>query len=355
MIRFAQHKAMGWHRTLFALVVRALMCGSFLCCGVASPAYAQSMGAPPTIATGATGFRQSLTAPGAGQIDFSSFNMGNYDPNVSAPSLAENPLITNPTGQGRRQSAFQAFKQKTTLLPTDDLGWLDFEFEPVFALPSPMPNSFFILTPGFGLHFVNGPARPDLPARLYDLYLDMRWPIVFSPSFTLDTGITPGLYSDFESSDSDAFRLGARVAGVWQYSPALQIVAGIAFLDRVDVDWLPIGGIIYKPSPDVVFELMSPKAKIAHRIYGFGSAEQWVYVGGEFGGGSWSIERASGMRDIASYYDLRLFSGFEGKFGSGSSWYAEGGFAFNRNLTYASITPDYEPGSAAMFRLGFVF
>ncbi|MDA7977814.1 MAG: hypothetical protein MPJ50_03470 [Pirellulales bacterium] len=319
------------------------------------PIFAQAMGAPPTFDSGTTsGFMDALSAPAAQGIDFSNFNIETFDPNATAPSLAENSLITNPAGQAQRQGVFQAFKQKTTWLPTDDLGFFDLEFEPIFAFPSPMPGSYFVITPGFGWHFVNGPAVPDMPAKLFDLYLDWRWPIVFSPGFTLDTGITPGLYSDFENSDDDAFRLGARVAGVWQYSPTLQIVAGIAYLDRVDVDWLPIGGIIYTPNPDVLVELMSPKAKIARRIYTANGCEQWVYLGGEFGGGSWSIQRASGRQDIASYYDLRLYTGFEGKLPTGTSWYVETGFVFNRNLEYRSSTPDFSPDSTAMFRLGFV-
>ncbi len=339
----------------------AMLClGVMLACAMlsvsAADGFAQSVGAPPTFDAGTTSsFADAITAPATSGIDFSSFNMGTLDPNATAPSLAENPLILNPTGQASRQGAFQAFKQKTTLIPTDDLGFFDMEFEPVFALPSPMPGSYFVITPGFGWHLLDGPRRPDMPSQLIDLYLDLRWPIVFSPSLTLDTGITPGLYSDFEASDSDAFRLGARVAGVWQYSPVLQIVAGIAYLDRVDVDWLPIGGIIYTPSPDVLVELLSPKAKIARRIYVMNGCEQWVYLGGEFGGGSWSIQRASGRQDVVSYYDLRIFSGFEGKLPGGTSWYVEAGFVFNRNLEYMSRTPDYSPDSAAMFRLGFVF
>ncbi len=336
---------------LFVVGLTLVCCGC--CCG--QQLFAQGMGAPPVFESGAaTGFAQSLTAPGTQGIDFSSFNMGTLDPNVAAPSLAQNPLIMNPTGQAQRQSAFQAFKQKNTLIPTDDLGFLDLEFEPVFAFPSPMPGSYFVLTPGFGWHFLNGPDQPDMPAELYDLYLDIRWPIVFSPFFTLDTGITPGLYTDFESSDGDAFRLGARVAGAWQYSPVLKIVAGIAYLDRVDVDWLPIGGIIYTPNPEWLIELMSPKAKIARRIYVMNGCEQWVYLGGEFGGGSWSIQRASGQQDLVSYYDLRFFSGFEGKMPSGTTWYVEAGLVFDRNLEYASNTPNYSPDTAAMFRLGFV-
>ena len=53
-----------------------------------------------------------------------------------------------------------------------------------------------------------------------------------------------GLFSDFRSTD-DAFRLVGRVIAYYKYSDTVRLSVGGTYLDREDITWLPIGGVIW--------------------------------------------------------------------------------------------------------------
>jgi len=80
-----------------------------------------------------------------------------------------------------------------------------------------------------------------------------------------------------------------------------------------------------------------------------------IQLAGEFGGNSYAIERAWGADDVATYRDLRLILGVERKTPAGGYHRLEGGYVFDRLITYESGTPDYAPSSTAMIRAEAVF
>jgi hypothetical protein len=87
-----------------------------------------------------------------------------------------------------------------------------------------------------------------------------------------------------------------------------------------------------------------------------GYTEWWVYVAGELGGGSWHFQRANGQDDAYDYNDLRLILGLEWKNQSvpGLGGYFEAGYAFNREIEYAS-NPGFDPDDTVMLRGGVTF
>src|SRR5690606_30403513 len=101
-------------------------------------------------------------------------------------------------------------------------------------------------------------------------------------------------------------------------------------------------GIIYEPTPATRLDLIIPRPRFAWQTAGSTPGdERWLYVGGEFGGGLWSVTRPStGDLDVISYSDWRLLAGYERKIQGGLSWRTEAGYVFNRDLDYDSATPD---------------
>jgi len=62
----------------------------------------------------------------------------------------------------------------------------------------------------------------------------------------------------------------------------------------------------------------------------------WSYVGGEYGGGSWAIERIDGSDDQVDINDVRAFVGIEWIGPRRVTGFFDFGYAFERELVYAS-------------------
>ena len=100
---------------------------------------------------------------------------------------------------------------------------------------------------------------------------------------------------------------------------------------------LPIAGVIHDASPDLRLELIFPRPRsaVATRPAASTGDEGWLYVGGEFGGGVWSITRPStGDLDLINYSDWRLLAGYERKIIGGLSRRVRVGYVFQRELEF---------------------
>ena len=243
-----------------------------------------------------------------------------------------------------------------TVLPGsgNNFGVTDFDVQGTIGFGA-LPQ--FTITPGFQMAFLNGPRRTDLPGRVFNARAEFRW---FQPPGTVsqwgyELAVAPGIYSDFERENSDAIRILGRAIGFYAHSPQTQYVFGIAYLDRENLAVLPVFGVILLPRDDVRLELIFPQPRVAYRLMRDESGSRWIYLPGEFGGGSWAIQRTTGRKDIATYSDWRLILGLETKFITGRRWLLEAGYVFNRQLEYDSGPGDFDPGDTAMIRAGFTF
>ncbi|MCS7237657.1 MAG: DUF6268 family outer membrane beta-barrel protein [Thermoguttaceae bacterium] len=276
----------------------------------------------------------------------------------SAAGLAPSLLIAPPV----RPGAFQRLiAHHSWLAPggAEELGFFQWEVKSVWGAPFPDLRRPLVLTPGFAVYFLEGPEVTDLPPRLYEAYLQLRWLPTLSERWKIDLGLTPGLCGDFAFVDSSTFRLPAHAVAVFQWKPTLILSFGAAYLDREDVGVVPVAGLVWQPSRDWVFELLMPRPRVARQIQWFlldrPEAENWLYVAGEFGGGTWSVERATGTRDVATYRDFRLLVGIEQKAAYRLSWRLEGGYVFGRKLTFEDDSTKLRPGDTALIRLSLSY
>jgi hypothetical protein len=237
----------------------------------------------------------------------------------------------------------------------------DLELSATFALPAVEGWEPLLLTPGLAARFWAGPdsaafpGRPDLPPQVYDVALDLGWRPRLAPWLFADVGVTPGLYSDLREVDSDSFRLRGRALAVVALSRQWQFVGGVLYVNRLETKILPAGGVIWSPNEDTRCELLFPQPKVARRLITLGLTQWWGYVLGEFGGGTWTVERADGGADVADYRDLRLIVGLEWVSGTGIKSRLEAGYVFQREVSFGSATPDFRPDSAVMIRAGIGF
>lgn len=234
----------------------------------------------------------------------------------------------------------------------DDLGWTEFDINSKLIFPR---AEGVWIAPGFGMVFTDGPVRTDLPPRLYNARLEVGYKHNFAPHVGVSLSVAPGIYSDFEQSSSDAWRVLGKAVGFLAFSEETQLILGVAYLDREDVRALPIVGVMHRPNDMWRLELVFPQPKIAYRVLEADGGNGWVYIAGEFGGDTWAIERANGRRDVVTYSDWRLRFGFEMLMESGRNLLFETGYVFNRELEYNSRRGNYDPSSTAMLRFGLTY
>ena len=235
------------------------------------------------------------------------------------------------------------------------LGILETELLAAFALPAPTPESPLILSPSLQVDFVDEPAAISLPSTLYAGVFDAMWLPSIHPRALLMLAVSPGWYSDFADGDADAFRLTGRALVRYDWVPdQTQVVLGVIYLNRIRTRWLPVGGLIWKPRPDLEFDLIMPQARISRRIAWGRDYQDWVFLGGGFGGNDWAVVRPDGQRDRLSLMDWRLTLGWQRRRDGGAGLQFEAGYVFSREIRYAS-GDRYRPHDTFLVRGGITF
>lgn len=196
------------------------------------------------------------------------------------------------------------------------------------------------ISPGATFSFWDGPETEstgfDLPSKAFGAYLAFDHVTDLTRTAGFETNLTVGVYSDYENLSSDSFRLTGRLLG-WQRINSYTVgKLGVEYFDRVRIKILPAVGLFFSPNPDIKFDLYFPRTKLAHRLPNVGDFEAWGYVGGEYGGGSWAIERIDGSDDQVDINDVRAYAGVEWIGPRRATGFVDFGYAFARELVFRS-------------------
>ena len=119
-----------------------------------------------------------------------------------------------------------------------------------------------------------------------------------------------------------------------------------------------MAGVVYKPDADTRIELTAPRPRFAKRVSWLDDSEDandWAYVSGEFGGGTYAVKRPGGAEDQVNFRDFRLLIGFESKTSSGIKTLFEAGYVFGRNIEFEDDSTEFKPSDTAIFRAGLSF
>ncbi|KAA5545609.1 hypothetical protein FYK55_07715 [Roseiconus nitratireducens] len=198
------------------------------------------------------------------------------------------------------------------------------------------------IAPSFSLHQWDGPQSStgaDLPANAYSAFLDFGWQSDPNRIFGAELGLSLGVFSEFDVLNSDSLRIRGKGLGTFRLTPASTLKLGVYYYDRVDTKLLPAGGLLWRPSPLTRADLFFPQPKFSRFVSTIGVNDIWWYVSGDYGGGSWTIERDGGGDDQVDINDIRVALGLEWgpttrmRLGQRSAFF-ELGYVFNRELVY---------------------
>jgi len=258
------------------------------------------------------------------------------------PTVAP-PAWANPA-PGPYLKLFQNIRFQYTWLAGDqdsvDLDINDIEVGATMAFPNFLfSGQPIFVSPGFVFHVWDGPRGPspaDLPSQAYSAFVDLGWrpQSRFTPNLSAELGLRFGVHSDFEHITADSVRYQGTGLGVIRLTPALTMKAGIVYLDRADIKLLPAGGFYYEPDQYTKFDIFFPRPKLARYFTTIGLTDVWWYVGGEYGGGNWTIERPTNPSDRVDINDIRVFVGLEWTHPNQLQGFFEAGYVFEREIVY---------------------
>ena len=226
----------------------------------------------------------------------------------------------------------------------------------------------FRVTPGLIYDALGGPfttaAGPpatalSLPSNLYGTYLDTYGLAQFTPQVGGELNARVGVYSDFDTFRSDSIRITGRGLFLLRLTPTLTVKGGVEYLDRNDIHLLPAGGVLWEPTPQTRFDIYFPRPKLAKYFTTVGANEIWWYVGGEYGGGAWTV-RDLGVRPYTGRIDIndiRVFAGLDFTRPSNLTGFVEGGYVFEREIFYVDIAPPnvFSLKETFMLRAGLIW
>ena len=198
---------------------------------------------------------------------------------------------------------------------------------------------------GFDFHLLSGPERTDLPPRMYDFsiaYQCRDW----INGFGYDVAASVMVSSDLEGSAREGIRYPSHAVGFVLLTDTAVLVLGADYLDRRDIQLLPVCGLILQPNPRLRFELVFPRPRVDIRL----SDERSLFFAGELGGGTWAVERDSWTNDLVTYRDLHIGVGLESRNDEGQRSAIEVAFLFDRQLEFTSGFGTYRPNSTVMIR-----
>lgn len=172
-------------------------------------------------------------------------------------------------------------------------------------------------------------AANGFPRDTYEAYLDAAWLPVINEWLTAELGLRTGVWTDFDEVNSDAVRVLGRGVAAIRFTQYAELMAGAVYLDRERVKLLPVLGVRWRPSPDLHIEAVFPSPVARKRLRTAGTTDWWMFVAGEYGGGSWVISEAPTGFD---YNDLRVSVGLEFETPSRVSGRFEVGYVFEREF-----------------------
>ena len=199
---------------------------------------------------------------------------------------------------------------------------------------------------GFGFHVFSGPVQSDMPPRAYDFSIGYQIRQRIGPlAFDLASAVQAS--SDFNWSARKGIQYPGHGVGFLTVRPELDLVFGVDYLDRADIKLLPVAGLIWKPNPEMRFELVFPRPRVIFQL----SDTYRLYFSGELGGGTWEIDRPTLGDNVATYRDLRACIGLASVEKDGRQSAIEVGYLFDRRLEYTSGTGNMNLNDAVVLRL----
>lgn len=185
--------------------------------------------------------------------------------------------------------------------------------------------------------------------EFYTFSIGVNWYRPVNQQWAWYFSLQPMVATDFNNTSGNMWRVKANAFAFYTVNPELTWSFGVLVTGRNDIPVLPLIGVVWYPSETTKFDITFPRPRVYHMLSGDAQREQWFYVGGELGGGTWAYQSPGGFNDILTYRSYRFACGVEfvpagsklpGASVSGGRGYVEAGLAFSRNVSLDRLDVD---------------
>lgn len=168
----------------------------------------------------------------------------------------------------------------------------------------------------------------NMPDYLAAIPLNVDWLWRFVNGWSIEIGTAPGIYSDIDALGSDMF--GAPFRGCFYYAvqPQFSLKAGMEVRPGWDLAIMPIVGVGWQPTDNLLFELALPRSVINWKSDGFGLFGQV-----EWRSTTYNMSGDGNDPDDISFEDWLASIGASFDITSSLRIQAELGYAFGRTVT----------------------
>jgi len=177
--------------------------------------------------------------------------------------------------------------------------------------------------------FVVGPSGTDiaLPETLYKVAVDLNASYNINECVRVSVGLTPGIWTDFQRVNSDAFRMPTRIVVAYKVSEGFYVAGGLYYTDNYYRNLLPVIGVVYDVNDQVKVEVTAPpRARLVYRWH-----DDYQFYFQFEGGGDTYQTTYQDQSQMLQYRDLRIALGADiavRRF----RLFGELGYAFNRRV-----------------------
>lgn len=223
--------------------------------------------------------------------------------------------------------------------------------------PAGMPTTIFSVTPEFNHRSWSGPTSPGLPSNVFRFAGDFELASPGNNPISYQLGFNPAFVTDFNATpNADSFNWDARGVIFLRASPQFMVAVGAAYWDRVDNIIIPYAGVVWTPNDYWEFRLLFPESRISYFLGNVWGTAAWMYGGIEYNVEAYQIglEAPDGKNEKIQLADYRALFGIRTE-GGGVSGFLEGGWVFDRQVSFLHGTPGFNINTGFIARLGLRF
>lgn len=215
------------------------------------------------------------------------------------------------------------------------------------------PGVLFNGTGIFNARWWDGPSGVALPGQVDEVSVDLELGLFNDGPWSSQIAFHPQIVESYEGRlDQNAFNFDGRVVTTYRASPEWSFVGGVAFWDRVDLLVVPHVGFIWTPDDRWELRILFPKSRISYFVGNWRDGDVWIYGDAEYTAEAYQASIAQpDSSDRIQLTDDRLSLGLRWDTGR-YSFFAEGGFVFNRQIKFAGPTPAFNLSDSGMIRVG---
>jgi hypothetical protein len=226
-----------------------------------------------------------------------------------------------------------------------------FAFQHEFKVDERLPITFSMMDKHID---INSDVPTFLPSNLVgrQLGLGVKFPAPFtsSPNYFMGVDVFPSMYTDgWSESSASAFRIPFRTYLIYKRDENFIVFGGLSIRPSYDSTVLPIIGMIYKPTPEITFNIASDNPTITYQV----TEKTKLLLEGNIVNDEYEVNHLGEKGRVLFYRELSAGAGIEQSFTKSIKGLVTVGTVFSRLLKYEDDTGKVEP-DAGMYVKGRV-